>query len=125
MTAVTVTVPVVGHKPEGMEDAEAYARAATNLRGNYQVGGSNMRAAVALLLDRVCIALDSNPGASDSDVNEGSVVREFIRQRHEYVVAARNSNGSDADYFRWQGHMEARRQLAQQLGLPYEFEVRP
>lgn len=50
------------------------------------------------------------------------VVREFIRERHEYVLAARGSANADADYFRWQGHMEARRQLAQKLGLPYEFD---
>ncbi|WP_155289245.1 hypothetical protein [Rhodococcoides fascians] len=122
---MTITVPEIGYKPEGMADAEGYARAATNLRGNYQVGGSNMRAAVALLLDRVCIALDSKSGAPTSDVDEASAVRKFIRERHEYVLAASASNGSDADYFRWQGHMEARRQLAQKLGLPYEFEVRP
>lgn len=49
---------------------------------------------------------------------------DFINQRTEYVTAARNSRGDDidADYYRWQGHMEARRQLAQALGYstPYE-----
>jgi hypothetical protein len=51
-------------------------------------------------------------------------VLDFINQRTEYVHAARNSRGDDidADYYRWQGHMEARRQLAQSLGytVPYE-----
>lgn len=48
----------------------------------------------------------------------------FIDQRPGYVAAARNTPGDvdQADYHRWQGHMEARRQLAQSLGytVPYE-----
>lgn len=51
-----------------------------------------------------------------------AIVRAFIRERQEYVNAARATVETNADYFRWQGHMEARRQLAQKLGLPYEFE---
>lgn len=54
-------------------------------------------------------------------VEEHNKVRAFIRERQEYVEAALQSNGSDSDYHRWQGHMESRRQLAQKLGLPYEF----
>jgi len=50
-------------------------------------------------------------------------VLDFINQRSEYVQAARNSRGDDidADYHRWQGHMEARRQLAASIGytVPY------
>ena len=50
----------------------------------------------------------------------------FINQRSEYVQAARNATGctdDDSDYHRWQGHMEARRQLAEALGytVPYEL----
>lgn len=50
----------------------------------------------------------------------------FINQRSEYVTAARNSGGDVADYYRWQGHMEARRQLAEKLGytVPYELKDR-
>ncbi|WGM21843.1 hypothetical protein QEH68_06630 [Paenarthrobacter sp. OM7] len=50
----------------------------------------------------------------------------FINQRSEYVTAARNSGGDVADYYRWQGHMEARRQLAEKLGytVPYEAKDR-
>jgi len=51
-------------------------------------------------------------------------VSDFINQRTEYVQAARSGpmGNDDADYYRWQGHMEARRQLAQMLGysVPYE-----
>jgi len=52
-------------------------------------------------------------------------VLDFINQRSEYVRACRNGpqGDNDADYNRWQGHMEARRQLAQALGytVPYEL----
>lgn len=52
-------------------------------------------------------------------------VLHFINARSEYVQAARNSRGDDidADYYRWQGHMEARRQLADMLGLTVPYEL--
>ncbi|SDW34151.1 hypothetical protein SAMN04487912_102394 [Arthrobacter sp. cf158] len=50
-------------------------------------------------------------------------VLSFINQRSEYVTAARNSGGDVADYHRWQGHMEARRQLAEKLGYTVPYEV--
>lgn len=50
-------------------------------------------------------------------------VAAFINQRTEYVTALKNTTGDDnqADYWRWQGGAEARRQLAQALGwtVPY------
>ena len=55
-------------------------------------------------------------------------VAEFVAKRAEYITAI-NGCHNDADYWRWQGHAESRRQLAQQLGLPvawpadYEREV--
>ena len=54
-------------------------------------------------------------------LRENSIL-DFINQRSEYVTAVRNSGGDAADYYRWQGHMEARRQLAEKLGytVPYE-----
>lgn len=47
-----------------------------------------------------------------------TTVEEFINQRPEYITALRNTRGTDdqADYHRWQGGAEARRQLAQALG---------
>ena len=48
------------------------------------------------------------------------VVNDFIHKRREFVQAAKASRGSDADYWRWQGHMESRRQIAQSLGKAYE-----
>lgn len=48
-----------------------------------------------------------------------SVVEEFVAARAEYVTAIRNCHPDNGhDYDRWQGHAAARRQLAEQLGLP-------
>lgn len=60
-----------------------------------------------------------------ADHNEIAALREqlakvtaFCAQRAEYVTNLRDYNGNDADYYRWTGHAEARRQLSQLLGLP-------
>ncbi|MYR36295.1 hypothetical protein GTX14_04400 [Streptomyces sp. SID4944] len=43
----------------------------------------------------------------------------FCAQRAEYVTSILNCHPDNAhDYYRWQGHAEARRQLSQSLGLP-------
>jgi hypothetical protein len=51
-----------------------------------------------------------------------NIVKNFIDERPAYVSAARVSVEAGADYHRWQGHMEARRQLAQALGWTVPFE---
>lgn len=45
-------------------------------------------------------------------------VEQFINDRPEYITALQNTRGTDdqADYHRWKGNAEARRQLAQALG---------
>ena len=43
------------------------------------------------------------------------IVADFIAQREEYVRVLRQCVGADADYHRWQGHAEARRQLRDKL----------
>ena len=43
------------------------------------------------------------------------IVAAFIAQREEYVRVLRQCVDADADYHRWQGHAEARRQLADRL----------
>lgn len=48
---------------------------------------------------------------------QAAVVAEFVAARAEYITAIRNCHDS-ADYNRWQGHAESRRQLAETLGLP-------
>lgn len=46
-------------------------------------------------------------------------VAAFCAQRAEYITSILNCHPNNAhDYNRWQGHAEARRQLAQALGLP-------
>ncbi|MFG2873331.1 hypothetical protein [Streptomyces sp. NPDC048338] len=47
----------------------------------------------------------------------------FCAQRAEYVTTLRQHGSSDADYFRWSGHAEARRQLSQRLGLPVAWPL--
>ena len=44
-----------------------------------------------------------------------AVVDDFIDERADYVTALNNSTESNADYFRWQGHAEARRQLCERF----------
>lgn len=45
------------------------------------------------------------------------MVSDHVAKRAEFIAAI-NGCHSDADYWRWQGHAEARRQLAEELGLP-------
>ena len=48
-----------------------------------------------------------------------ALVVEFVAKRAEYIVAIENCHPDNArDYYRWQGHAESRRQLAEALGLP-------
>lgn len=49
-----------------------------------------------------------------------SVVEDFINQRPEYIEALKNSPEADADYWRWSGHAEARRQLTERLEMAIE-----
>lgn len=52
-----------------------------------------------------------------------SAAEAFINQRPGYITALKNTRGEDrqGDYWRWNGHAEARRQFAQSLGwtVPY------
>lgn len=45
------------------------------------------------------------------------IVEKFVAERAQIISSARQTH-SDSDYDRWNGHAEARRILAQQLGLP-------
>ncbi|MGW5616205.1 hypothetical protein [Streptomyces sp. NPDC003877] len=50
---------------------------------------------------------------------QASVVAKFVAKRAEYVTNLRSCSPDNGhDYDRWQGHAAARRQLAQELGLP-------
>jgi hypothetical protein len=54
---------------------------------------------------------------SDEARKQMAKVAEFAAKRAEYIDAI-NSCHNDADYWRWQGQAEARRQLSEELGLP-------
>jgi len=54
--------------------------------------------------------------AADADLDK---VRAFAADRAEYITAINNCHpDNEADYYRWQGHAEARRQLSALLDLP-------
>jgi len=42
-------------------------------------------------------------------------VKAFIAQRDDFIRAIKASPGDDADYWRWQGHAEARRKFREAL----------
>ncbi|QOH59853.1 hypothetical protein [Rhodococcus rhodochrous] len=64
--------------------------------------------------------------AADRLTEVTSEVESFVNARVEYVNALRNSSGDSADYHRWTGGAEARRELAERLGwtVPYEYTDR-
>ncbi|QXV57424.1 hypothetical protein [Amycolatopsis sp. TNS106] len=43
------------------------------------------------------------------------VVSDFVAERHDFTIALKNCRESIGDYYRWQGHVEARRQLSERL----------
>lgn len=43
------------------------------------------------------------------------VVADFIAQREEYIRVLKQTVNANHDYYRWQGHAEARRQLRDKL----------
>jgi hypothetical protein len=54
------------------------------------------------------------------------IVNDFINERKNYITAIENCAPENAaDYWRWQGHAEARRQLSERLsGRPISTESR-
>ncbi|MET8318243.1 hypothetical protein ABZU78_29335 [Rhodococcus erythropolis] len=63
---------------------------------------------------------------TETSVDLHTVVEDFINERPQFVSALKNCTGGDADYFRWTGAAEARRQLAESLGwtTPHEWGER-
>lgn len=47
-----------------------------------------------------------------------AIVDAFLAERAEFVTTLRQCIDDDADYYRWQGHAEARRVLPECLGVP-------
>lgn len=56
----------------------------------------------------------ARPPVADNDQ-----VAKFCAERARYITSINNCHPDNAhDYYRWQGHAEARRQLSERLGLP-------
>ena len=55
------------------------------------------------------------PHLAPQPVDRDKIVADFIAQREEYVRVLKQCVNADADYHRWQGHAEARRQLRDKL----------
>ena len=68
MPKVTVQVPSVGYKGPHDTDASVFRRAANNLDTGYDVGGSNTRAAIAILLRRTADALEAPRATTDEQI---------------------------------------------------------
>jgi len=86
VTDVTITVPSVPHPGPERTDAFYLRGAAWNLRHGYGVGGSNVTATVAELLDRVATALDGAPPRAEDDT---------LRCRPDVNDAAERFDASD------------------------------
>ncbi|WP_428956137.1 hypothetical protein [Streptomyces sp. cg35] len=72
-------------------------------------------------------ALDLITPKAEVDRLQGELekVAEHVAKRAEYVTAINNCHPNNRhDYWRWQGHAESRRQLAQQLGLPVAWPAK-
>lgn len=55
----------------------------------------------------------------DWTVVQPAIVADFCAERAGFITAINNCHpDSVADYYRWQGHAEARRHLSERLGLP-------
>ena len=88
------------------------------LRDDVQYGSEAYTAALAIVhrIDANRRALlDGKPAP---DAQPAGVVADFVAERAEYVTVLRQCTDSSPDYYRWQGHAEARRQLAERLGQP-------
>lgn len=65
---------------------------------------------------RQLAALSPAPGNEPDGAAEREVVADFCAERERYITSINNCAPDNYhDYYRWQGHAEARRQLAQRL----------
>lgn len=67
-------------------------------------------------LNRVCLAMISLEEAHAAQSRQIRVVEKFVNERPGFVTALQGCSGDDtSDYYRWTGHAESRRQLAEDL----------
>lgn len=102
-------------EPHTLTELELMTRAVNRAMGPYKAPQfAAQEIAEELIADGYALPLP--PGIYPSPVQA------FIDERPRYVAAARSFSNS-YDYARWQGHMEARRQLAHDLGLTIPSEI--
>lgn len=103
-------------EPHTLSELEALTRAVNRAMGPYKAPQfAAQEIAEELLSDGYALPLPL-PGIYPNPVQK------FIDERPRYVAAARSFSNA-YDYARWQGHMEARRQLAHDLGLTIPYEL--
>jgi hypothetical protein len=95
VTRVSVEAPTIPFPGESTQ-AEFYLSAAQHVRGGYPVGGSNLSAAVAGLLDNVAVALTKDattfPAATGPDRTEDHEALAALIKDAYY--AARDNGGT-------------------------------
>jgi hypothetical protein len=94
---------------EALLDKFAQAVAPTSVIGEHSSGN-----------DPWANALDMLTSAAEVEQLRAQMaeVEKFAAARAEYITAINNCHpDNSADYWRWQGHAEGRRQLSQTLGL--------
>lgn len=70
-------------------------------------------------VERVTAGLDKQQADRDRLAERMAAVEKFVAARAQYITSINNCHPDNShDYWRWQGHAEGRRQLAQELGLP-------
>ena len=102
-------------EPHTLTELEAFTRAVNRAMGPYTAPQFAAQEIAEELISEG-YALPLPPGIYPNPVQA------FIDERPRYVAAAR-SYANTYDYARWQGHMEARRQLATALGLTIPYEL--
>ena len=69
----------------------------------------------AFIAKRVVESGLASAATQTAEQAQQAVVDDFIADREGFVTALKNSIECYTDYFRWQGHAEARRHLAERL----------
>lgn len=83
--------------------------------GNPGAPGSRERVYYGVGVDLRALLAVHPAERQSAPVDRERIVADFIAQREEYVRVLRQCVDADADYHRWQGHAEARRQLRDKL----------
>ncbi|MEU0467256.1 hypothetical protein ABZ215_24915 [Amycolatopsis sp. NPDC006131] len=95
----------------------------TDTQRDYSTAGEPDTAPTYEQLVDACHRLNNECNELQADIDK---VAEFCDERADYITSIENCHpDNDRDYWRWQGHAEARRQLSQKLGLPVAWPEAP